>query len=91
MSNEYLLIGGSRDGQRITTERYHAVLELPVEDNGWPLVTEVYHSMAISGQTRVAYGKRPQYYEEIIIYRSAGQTVDQTLRQLVSGYRRGEQ
>ena len=79
MSGEYLLIGGSRDGQRITTERYHAVLELPMEDNGYPVVTEVYRSMAISGQN-----------EEIIVYRSAGRTVDQALRQLVSGYRRGE-
>lgn len=77
MSGEYLLIGGSRDGQRITTEWYHAVLELPVEDNGYPVVTEVYHSMAISGQN-----------EEIIVYFSSGWTVDQALRQLVSGYRR---
>jgi hypothetical protein len=79
VSGEYLLIGGSRDGQRITTERYHAVLELPIEDNSYPVVTEVYRSMAISGQN-----------EEIIVYRSAGRTVDQALRQLVSGYRRGE-
>ena len=79
MSGEYLLIGGSRDGQRITTERYYAVLELPVEDNSHPVVTEVYLSMAISGQ-----------HEEIIVYRSAGRTVDQAFRQLVSGYRRGE-
>lgn len=79
MNDEYLLIGGSRDGQRITTERYHVVLELPVENSGYPVVTEVYHSMAISGQN-----------EEIIVYRSAGRTVDQALRQLVAGYRRGE-
>ena len=50
MNGEYLLIGGSRDGQRITTERYHVVLELPVEDDSYPVVTEVYRSMAISGQ-----------------------------------------
>jgi hypothetical protein len=50
-----------------------------MEDNSYPDVTEVYRSMAISGQN-----------EEIIVYRSAGRTVDQALRQLVSGYRRGE-
>ncbi len=78
MSGEYLLIGGSRDGQRITTERYYAVLELPMERNSYP-ETEVYRAMAISGEN-----------EESIVYRCSGITTDRALYQLISGYQRGD-
>lgn len=78
MSGEYLLIGGSRDGQRITTERFRPVLELPWEHNSYP-ETEAYRSMSISGENA-----------EFIIYRSNAITADRALYQLITGYRRGD-
>lgn len=77
MSGEYLLIGGSRDGQRITTERYYAVLELPMDRNSYP-ETEVYRALKLGDEL------------ECIIYCISGMTPNEAVRQLIAGYRRGD-